>query len=354
MRRRLVGLLVCAWGSACVEYSWLYGDAGRDAGRADATVDGARGDASPPQDRIVVRDGADDVSDARSEEDRAQPPMDAQDDGVTTADVVDVAVVPRDGGMDVGCIAAGQMLCGGSCVNPHTSPTNCGSCGRVCSTGFSCSDGGCVCPDGQIVCNDRCVDRTNDPMNCGACGTTCSTTTGQTCVDARCGCAAGLTSCGAGVCANLLSDPLNCGACGTRCEGTNCLNGVCECPTGRSRCGSRCIDLNSDSANCGRCGNSCPTAMPTAMVCSDGRCCQTNVSCGETTCCPGTSCRPIDFGGPRVCCFEAMHSCMADVNCCGQMLCISGFCAAQGNGSRCAADADCISRHCRSRLCSPL
>lgn len=353
MRRRLGCLLVCAWGSACVEYSWLYGDAGRDAGRVDATVDGARGDVSPTQDRVAARDGANDVTDARSEEDIVQAPMDAREDRVTTADIVDGAVVPRDSGMDVGCTVAGQRRCGVDCVNTDTDLTNCGSCGVSCRSGTVCDNGACVCPSGQTECGGRCVDLANDSMNCGRCSVACATTTGQTCMTGSCRCATGLTDCGAGICANVSSDPMNCGRCGTQCMGTGCVSGVCECPAGLLRCGSQCINPRIDQANCGRCGNPCPLGM----VCSSGTCCSTGITCstGGTgrSCCSGMSCRPyypgrITTSNPNVCCVEAMHPCSRHGDCCGQIPCNmeSGICTALDIGETCAANADCSSHNC--------
>ena len=75
------------------------------------------------------------------------------------------------------------------CVDLQSSPNHCGDCNTACSTGQSCSNGGCVCPAGSQACPPTgtpdagasiCVDLSTDPLNCGGCGITCAS--GKTCV----------------------------------------------------------------------------------------------------------------------------------------------------------------------------
>jgi len=47
------------------------------------------------------------------------------------------------------CCATGQTACSGSCVSLSTSNANCGTCGRACATGSSCTGGSCYLVDGQ-------------------------------------------------------------------------------------------------------------------------------------------------------------------------------------------------------------
>jgi len=47
------------------------------------------------------------------------------------------------------CCASGLVACGSTCVSLSTSSANCGSCGRSCATGSSCSGGSCYLNDGQ-------------------------------------------------------------------------------------------------------------------------------------------------------------------------------------------------------------
>ncbi|MFO0565612.1 MAG: hypothetical protein U0263_08115 [Polyangiaceae bacterium] len=74
---------------------------------------------------------------------------------------------------------SGQSACNGSCESLGTDPSNCGSCGNVCTapTGgsVSCSAGKCTpsCPAGKTHCNGSCVDLLKDHANCGSCGYTC-------------------------------------------------------------------------------------------------------------------------------------------------------------------------------------
>jgi len=77
------------------------------------------------------------------------------DDDLTTA-------LPTYAAADAGfrccgrACAAGQIDCGGTCVNAATSGTNCGGCGIVCGAGDACSNGYC-CPTGTRACGDVCT-----------------------------------------------------------------------------------------------------------------------------------------------------------------------------------------------------
>lgn len=51
---------------------------------------------------------------------------------------------------------AGQIECGGTCVNPATNSNACGACGRSCAAGTACSNGYC-CAVGTRACGDTCV-----------------------------------------------------------------------------------------------------------------------------------------------------------------------------------------------------
>ncbi len=47
------------------------------------------------------------------------------------------------GGEDLTC-GAGESVCGSSCVDTSTSPTNCGACGNACTTAQQCITGHCA------------------------------------------------------------------------------------------------------------------------------------------------------------------------------------------------------------------
>ncbi|MBL8602482.1 MAG: hypothetical protein JNK72_11220 [Myxococcales bacterium] len=147
---------------------------------------------------------------------------------------------PADTGpVDTGpsCMA-GEIVCGGACINPNTSAANCGACNNPCGPNQMCSGGVC-----QVTC----------------------TAPQSTCRDAM----------GTTYCSNLLTDARNCGACGMACAtGQSCNSGVCQtqCTSGQQLCGSTCVAVATDIANCGRCNNPCPMIANGVATCAAGLC----------------------------------------------------------------------------------
>lgn len=192
-----------------------------------------------------------------------------------------------------GCTAGAPVDCGAECVDPQTSPNNCGGCNIKCpvvaNATIACDAAACTftCKAQFHACAGTCVAKTN-PATCGAGCTPCLAPAGgtATCVNDTCGmkctapshlCGAkcvgvgaldndpmacgqlckvcpvpanGVATCGAGVCgltcsagfgncdanavngceATFASDPLNCGVCGKSCAGQACVNGLCNAP----------------------------------------------------------------------------------------------------------------------------
>ncbi|TML83091.1 MAG: hypothetical protein E6G07_01950, partial [Actinobacteria bacterium] len=66
------------------------------------------------------------------------------------------------------CLSPRELCPDGSCLDLHTDPHNCGSCGHRCSSGHVCSKGRCtlVCPGGETNCSGHCVHLATDPHNC--------------------------------------------------------------------------------------------------------------------------------------------------------------------------------------------
>ena len=95
-------------------------------------------------------------------------------------------MMPGNAGQQTNGCAAGQSMCGGSCVDFSVDPQNCGACGNFCQGGGGCANGSCVgdCPAGSTSCGGACVDTSVDASNCGGCGTVCP---GGSCVAGSCG-----------------------------------------------------------------------------------------------------------------------------------------------------------------------
>jgi hypothetical protein len=162
------------------------------------------------------------------------------------------------------CQCPASALCGSTCVDIQTDPSNCGHCGNRCGSGATCTGGACICNVGAVTCGTQCVDIKSDPNNCNGCGNTCAA--GVQCVSGVCKCAK--LSC-AGKCTDGQTDNANCGTCGNACTGgRTCQAGTCVCGAGLSQCsGGKCVDFKTDPANCGSCGNACGSG-----TCNGGLC----------------------------------------------------------------------------------
>ncbi|MCB9640341.1 MAG: hypothetical protein H6727_15705, partial [Myxococcales bacterium] len=174
-------------------------------------------------------------------------------------------------GTCVGPCTNGEISCNGQCVNVQTDTSNCGACGNRCPSGLICASGSCLrtCPTGLDICKDQCVSLSNDRTNCGSCGNACSG--GKVCAGGLClaNCPQGApTDCG-NACANIQNNTDHCGACGIKCNPSQvCSQGVCKCDVGQIFCNRKCTDIQTDTANCGSCGNACATGQ----TCSAGIC----------------------------------------------------------------------------------
>jgi hypothetical protein len=232
-----------------------------------------------------------------------------------------------------------------------TNPDHCGACDVACSSiGVSirrCIDGTCqpTCEAASGDCNtdnsDGCETSLRTPTNCGTCGTICSTNhlPAPTCPAGSCTgvCDGNWANCNGGNdgCeTNLTTSVANCGGCGFACS-SNHIDPVCapanhwtlQCETGTCHTGFGDCNLNKRSdgcetavftvANCPGCGQPCssnhitPSCHPT-LQCEVGTCqtgwadcnsnkradgCETNTStntnnCGTcgNVCQPGQSC----------------------------------------------------------------
>jgi hypothetical protein len=139
------------------------------------------------------------------------------------------------------CVATGGAY---QCTNLSTDPQNCGTPGRVCGTGETCSAGVCgcggagPCDAGESCCSGSCIDTMgDDAMNCGGCGMACPPE-GPTCTAGSCGC---------GASGEMCDPPTPGGIMGGGDPGELCCDGAC---------------VAQDVMNCGGCGTACDTSDP--------------------------------------------------------------------------------------------
>jgi hypothetical protein len=247
------------------------------------------------------------------------------------------------------CLGAGAGCPAGSqCSNDFCCPAGQAGCGAVCcAVGQSCVNGQCGsgtggsttnCAAGQTLCGSTCVNLQNDPNHCGSCGHACPS--GQSCAGGQCatGCAVGLTACN-GVCVNLQTDPGNCGFCRRVCTvSETCVNGNCVCPADRPDfCDGSCVNLQSNASHCGKCGQACGTGQR----CTGSHC--VCVDAALTLCsgiCVNTQTDPNFCGGCGKACRVAQH-------------CVNGQCVCDGTGHKCGASTCCLFREiCRNGACT--
>ena len=100
-------------------------------------------------------------------------------------------------GTSCGC-RPGLQMAGGTCVDPLSDPSICGTDGPCQGSTPLCQEGQCVaaCSGGYQACGGACVDKSTDPLNCGECGHACSSSQvcgGNDCVSFHFG--DGCTSC---------------------------------------------------------------------------------------------------------------------------------------------------------------
>jgi len=260
---------------------------------------------------------------------------------------VDLDTDSRNCGSCGNACTSGEACCEGSCITTQTDEANCGRCGNACGSGYSCVAGRCImtaepvnpiaCRLGQTLCGTTCVNLDTDENNCGECGNVCRS--GYSCSNGRCAslaCGEGQTLCGTR-CVNLEINEENCGECGNACGSTRvCLNGECTCPTGMTECmrqssfgmgGSGvvfCAELQHDADNCGRCGNECPSGQ----VCQDGVCGGCAIPCGDGETCCGGQCLETEWDEAN--CGECGRTCSGQ-----EGTCCNGNCTNLRNTRHC-------------------
>ncbi|MET0793901.1 MAG: hypothetical protein ABW061_20445 [Polyangiaceae bacterium] len=282
-----------------------------------------------------------------------------------------VGSVCADGACAVSC-PAGQLNCGGSCVNPASDPGYCGATagcgvnsvgtkGSTCAAGSVCASGTCAvsCPAGQLNCDGSCINPNSDRSYCGAtagCGLNSVGSKGTACaVGTRCeggtcavSCPGTQLNCG-GACIDPATDSAHCGATagcgansvgskGTACAaGTVCAAGSCEADCGASllECNNSCVDTKNDPDHCGSCDEQCD--LPHGMnVCNSGTCALLGCDAGYNQCPPFYFELPItacaDFSNDLENCGYCGHVCAAahatptcSANTCGYSTCDAGY-----------------------------
>lgn len=314
-----------------------------------------------------------------------------------------------EGACQVGC-SQGQLVCGGACIDPETSPLFCGATdcsltdgeGVACESGQACVAGVCQtsCPGAQLVCDGACINPSTDREHCGATDCGVEESSGEACEEGQvCVLGACATSCPAGqiVCAGKCIDPdtdaNHCGATdcnavptsGVDCgSGEVCVTGSCatSCPPGQQACGAsgseQCVDPTRDREYCGAtdcstgangevcsdgevCSNSaCVTSCPTGELECNGKCIDPSTDldfCGATDCTDGdagdgTSCdsgNVCSAGQCTVSCVEGQINCggkCVDPDTDNQYCGASGNCSGGNVGTACTSGNVCADGDC--------
>jgi hypothetical protein len=205
-----------------------------------------------------------------------------------------------------GCVtgttcSGGQVLCGGVCTSLGSDLLNCGACGQVCSTNnanAACIGGTCTvitCNAGFANCNGTIADGcetnlTNSPTNCGACGHVCGTgfsCSSATCVQNTLGNGSACTSssqCGSGSCAQGVCCNTSCNSCaGGSAQACNLPNSIGTCVT--VACSPFVCSANACATTCGSDAN-----CAAGFVCNAGVCTTSVNGTTGSACTNGTQC----------------------------------------------------------------
>jgi len=240
-------------------------------------------------------------------------------------------------------------------TNLNTTPSSCGSCGRACTVANGapgCVGGACTvasCNPGFADCDNNpangCETNLNStPSSCGTCGRVCSTPNGAPgCIGGNCttaACNAGFADCNGlaadGCETNTNTSPFACGVCNNVCSEPNataaCVGGSCAvgaCNPGFADCNSQPVDgcevsVGSDPNNCGTCGRVCNLPNATASCLSGG--------CAIAACNPGwADCNGLASDGCEVNVLTSPNNCGVCGRVCntpnGTPACNTGNCA---------------------------
>ncbi|MBL8600451.1 MAG: hypothetical protein JNK72_00860 [Myxococcales bacterium] len=252
---------------------------------------------------------------------------------------------------------SGLSCCGGACVDPQSSVSNCGGCGRACAAAnaaSTCAMGACgvgTCDPGYADCdrisNNGCETRIDsDIANCGTCGNVCPAPPGAapSCRMGNCSvgtCAGGFGDCdnnpANGCEADTRASVTNCGACGMMCPAVPNATATC----GNSRCGFTCnagfgdcdgdasngceVDLSTSTAHCGVCNNACAMPANGTAACVMG-------ACGVASCAAGFgNCDNNVANG----CETVLAASASNCGACGRACAVGQICTAGACGVPC-------------------
>jgi len=161
-------------------------------------------------------------------------------------------------------------------------------------------------------------------------------------------CPTGQTKCGT-KCVDTTSDSANCGACDKPCPtGQACVASACalSCDLPKIKCTDKCVDPGFDADNCGGCGKKCASGPKSTPACSSSAClliCDTGYgNCNDKS---DDGCE-ADFATDTKNCGGCGKACGATETCSG------GACKCAGGGTKCpdgaCADLTSDAAHCGS------
>ena len=268
-----------------------------------------------------------------------------------------------------GYVNCNILVADGCEVNIASDPNNCNSCGTKCSSNNiaipSCSSGICngVCNGGFADCDSNrqtngCETSITTNINCGMCGRVC--TSGYSCFSGNCKkiggqmCSAD-TECGSGFCTDGVCCESRCRGTCEKCNLTGRL-GFCDAiPAGTNPDNECTAQSVSTCGTIGFCSGARSCALYSSGTVAVAATCSSGVYTSASTCNGigsvisggSVSCSPYVCNGSTAC----FSSCTLDPQCISGYACAAGGVCKKAAGNICSIDNECASGFCTDGVC---